>query len=45
MRGGLGEYAKRREDTVEGHLKLLLAKIGADNRTEAVAIALRKHVL
>ena len=34
-----------RKDGVEKHVKVLLAKIGAANRTEAVAIALRKHLL
>ena len=34
-----------REDSVEEHVNLILAKIGAANRTEAVAIALRKHLL
>ena len=31
--------------SVEVHVNTLLAKIGAANRTEAVAIALRKHLL
>ena len=34
-----------RKDSVEKHIKVLLAKIGAANRTEAVAIALRKQLL
>lgn len=34
-----------RKDGVEKHVKVLLAKIGAANRAEAVAIALRKHLL
>jgi len=34
-----------REDSVEEHVNLVLAKIDASNRTEAVAIALRKHLL
>ena len=34
-----------RKDGVEKHVKALLAKIGAANRTEAVAIALRKQLL
>ena len=34
-----------REDTVEEHVNLLLAKIGATNRTEAVSIALRKQLV
>ena len=33
------------EDGVKFHLRSLLTKIGAANRTEAVAIALRKHLL
>ena len=33
------------ERSVEEHVNNLLAKIGASNRTEAVAIALRKHLL
>ena len=32
-------------DGVKKHLKLIFAKTGAANRTEAVAIALRKHLL
>lgn len=31
--------------TVKDHLKYIFAKIGAANRTEAVAIALRRHLL
>ena len=31
--------------TVKGYVESLLAKLGAANRTEAVAIALRKHLL
>ena len=34
-----------REDTVEEHVNLILTKIGATNRTEAVAIAMRKRLL
>jgi len=33
------------EDRVEEHVTAILAKVGASNRTEAVAIALRKHLL
>ena len=32
-------------DGVKAHLRTIFAKIGAANRTEAVAIALRKHLL
>ena len=31
--------------TVKGHLKVIFQKLGVANRTEAVAIALRKHLL
>ena len=34
-----------RQDRVEEHVSAILAKIGAANRTEAVAIAMRKHLL
>ena len=34
-----------RKDSVEDYLRTLFAKLGAANRTEAVAIALRKHLL
>ena len=32
-------------ENIRDHLKVIFAKIGAANRTEAVAIALRKHLL
>ena len=34
-----------RQDGVNDHVRAILAKLGAANRTEAVAIALRKHLL
>ena len=34
-----------RIDSVEEHVKVILKKLGASNRAEAVAIALRKHLL
>ena len=34
-----------REDSVKEHINAIFAKIGASNRAEAVAIALRKHLL
>ena len=34
-----------REDSVKEHLNAIFAKIGAANRSEAVAIAIRKHLL
>ena len=33
------------EDRVEQHVRTLLVKLGAANRTEAVALAFRKHLL
>ena len=33
------------EDRVEQHVRTLLTKLGAANRTEAVALAFRKHLL
>ena len=41
----IARILKIREDSVEEHLNLLLAKIDASNRTEAVAIALRKYLI
>ena len=34
-----------RTDGVEDHIKIIYEKLGATNRAEAVAIALRKHLL
>ena len=34
-----------REDSVKEHANILFSKIGATNRAEAVAIAMRKHLL
>ena len=34
-----------REDRVKGHVNAIFAKLGVANRTEAVAVALRKHLL
>ena len=34
-----------RKDGVEDHIKVIFAKLGASNRAEALAIALRKHLL
>ena len=34
-----------REDSVKEHTNTIFAKLGASNRSEAVAIALRKHLL
>lgn len=33
------------EATVKGHIALICSKLGAANRSEAIAIALRKHLL
>ena len=33
------------QDTVEEHVNIILAKLDAANRTEAVAVALRKQLL
>ena len=34
-----------REDSVKEHINAIFSKLGASNRSEAVAIALRKHLL
>ena len=34
-----------RQDGVNDHVRAILKKIGAANRTEAVAIAMRKYLL
>ena len=34
-----------REDSVKEHINAIFVKIGAANRSEAVAIAFRKHLL
>ena len=34
-----------RKDGVEDHIKVIFAKLGATNRAEAVAVALRRHLL
>ena len=39
----IAEILRIREDTVEEHVNLLLEKIDATNRTEAVSIAMRKQ--
>lgn len=41
----IAEILRIREDTVEEHVNLLLAKIDATNRTEAVSIAMRKQLV
>ena len=41
----IAEILRIRKDTVEEHVNLLLAKLDASNRTEAVAIALRKQLI
>ena len=41
----IAKLLRIREDSVEEHVNTILAKIDAANRTEAVAIALRKHLL
>ena len=41
----IAKLLKIREDSVEEHVNLILAKLDAANRTEAVAIALQKHLL
>ena len=34
-----------RKDGVEDHINIIFSKLGASNRAEAVAIALRRHLL
>ena len=41
----IAKILRIRKDTVEEHVNLLLAKIYASNRTEAVAIAMRKQLI
>jgi len=41
----IAKVLRIREDTVEEHVNLLLAKIDATNRTEAVSIAMRKQLV
>jgi len=41
----IAEMLHIRQDSVEEHVNLILSKIGAANRAEAVAIALKKHLL
>lgn len=41
----IAKLLRIREDSVEEHVNLILAKLDAANRTEAVAIALQKHLL
>lgn len=41
----IAEILRIREDTVEEHVNLLLEKIDATNRTEAVSIAMRKQLV
>ena len=42
----LADFERRlRKDGVEDHINIIFSKLGASNRAEAVAIALRKHLL
>ena len=41
----IAKILRIRKDTVEEHVNLLLAKLYASNRTEAVAIAMRKQLI
>ena len=41
----IASHLNIREDSVGEHLTAIFSKLGAANRTEAVAIALRKHLL
>ena len=42
---GIADELGIRKDSVEDYIRTLFAKLGAANRAEAVAIALRKHLL
>jgi DNA-binding NarL/FixJ family response regulator len=41
----IAELLKIREDSVKKHTNAIYAKIGASNRVEATAIAIRKQLL
>jgi DNA-binding NarL/FixJ family response regulator len=41
----IGEYLHISEDTVKSHMKSVLAKLGANDRTHAVTIAMRRGFL
>ena len=41
----IADILRIKRDTVEEHINLILAKLNAANRAEAVAIAMRKHLL
>ena len=43
--GDIAEKLNIRADSVNFHVMAILHKIGATNRAEAVAIAMRKHLL
>ena len=43
--GAIAERLGISEDGVKRHVNAIMAKLGADSRAEAVAIALRKHLL
>ena len=42
---GWGRFGQRLEVTVKNHLTSIFQKLGVATRAEAVALALRKHLL
>jgi len=41
----IAEKVKLSEQTVKNHISIILTKLGANNRTHAVSIAVKEHLL